>query len=185
VRATRLHRFNARNSGQRAVRSSALPSWNGMANIAFRGVLSDRTLSVGPHGVLESLDNPFGDGPAVPSMSVNGSSKNGDTDDEFSAPSEGTVQTATSPTDGSRQSREEKNGDTFFSRDLNLNETRNGGGNCAAEHTEANVLDLDYMLAANMDILQGRGGISSTREVFVLRGGNNRSAHKAHSLPVA
>jgi hypothetical protein len=92
-------------------------------------------------------------------MSVNGSSKNGDTDDELSAPSEGTVQPATSPADGSRQSREDDNGDTFFAWDLNFNETRNGGGTCAAEHTEANVLDLDYMPAANMDILQGRGGI--------------------------
>jgi hypothetical protein len=184
VRATRLRRFDASSSEERTVRSSAVPSRNGMADNALRGVFSDRTLSAGPPRVIESLDSPFEDGLAVPSVSVNGSCSNGDIDDKLSAPSEGTLQPATSPTDVSRQSTADDSGDNCFARAFNCDEARNDG---TAENAEANVLDLDSMLAANMDILQRRGGISSTREISAVRGErrNNRSAHKAHSLPAA
>jgi hypothetical protein len=137
--------------------------------------------------VFECLDKPFGDGFAVSSVSVNGSSNNCDMDDELFAPSKGTVRPATSPTDVSRQSTADDGDDTLFARELNCDETRNGGGDCTAERSEFNLLDLYYMLAANMDVLQRRGGISSTREISALRGErrNNISAHKAHSLPMA
>jgi hypothetical protein len=102
VRATSLRRFDARSSGQRTLMSSALPSRNGMEENALRAVLSDRTPSAGPPRVLESPENPFADGLAVPPVSVNGSSNNGDIDDDFSAPSERTVHPATSPTEFSR-----------------------------------------------------------------------------------
>jgi hypothetical protein len=146
--------------GQRTVRSNAFPSWKVSGDSALCGVLFDGRLSVGPPRVFESLDKPFGYGFAVPSVSVNGSSNNCDIDDELCALSQGTVRPVASPTDVSRQSTADDSDDTLFARELNCDETRNGGGDCTAERTEANLLDLDSMLAANMDLLQRRGGIS-------------------------
>jgi hypothetical protein len=163
ARATRLGRFDASSSGQNTIRSNAFPPRKFLADSALRGVLFDGTLSVGPLRVFESPDKPFGDGLAVPSVSVNGSSNNCDIDDELFAPSKGTVRPATSRTDVSRQSIADDSDDTRFTREFNCDETRNGGGDCTAERTEANVLDSDYMLAAKMDVLQRRGGISYTR----------------------
>jgi hypothetical protein len=104
ARATRLGRFDASSSGQQTVRSNAFPSRKVLADSALRGVLFDGTLSVGHSRVFESLDKPLGDGFAVLSVSVNGSSNNCDIDEELFASSKGTVRPATSPTDISRQS---------------------------------------------------------------------------------
>jgi hypothetical protein len=186
VRATRLRRFDASSSGQRIVRCSTPPSPNGMAGSALGGALSESTPSAGLPIVLESQENPLEDGFAVPPVSLNGSASS-DIDYELSDPSEGRVQPATSPTDVARQSTADYSGDDIFARELDCQEARDEGRDLTTEHAEGSALDLDSMLTANMEILQRRGGISSVRESSVSRGErrNNRSAHKAYSLPVA
>jgi hypothetical protein len=119
-------------------------------------------------------------------VSFNGNSSS-DIDDELSAPSEGRVQPATSPTDVARQSTADDSGDHVFARKLDCQEARDSGRDLTAEHREGSVLDLDSMLTANMEILQRRGRISSVRESSASREErrNSRSAQKAYSLLVA